>query len=186
MPKEVRYQELQARRDSRLCKIYNEYEICKMQYVKGGSCRTGWVWINVLLIGKPATPIPDRLSDVLPGWVWGFFTFCELELSLRRSIWSGMWEAQKEIVRTSNAAAVLSFRDRHLGEGNPPYEEAECFLWLLSFSEKGERDQYEKFTPPCPLTISPVHSSPHLPNKSDDDRCGGCHLLGMHKCVSPF
>ncbi len=33
--------------DSRLCKIYNEYETCKMQYVRGGSCRTGWVWINV-------------------------------------------------------------------------------------------------------------------------------------------
>jgi hypothetical protein len=43
--------------DTRLCKIYNEYEICKMQYAKGGSCRTSWVWINVLLIGK--TPSPD-------------------------------------------------------------------------------------------------------------------------------
>jgi hypothetical protein len=49
-----------------MCKIYNEYEICKMQYVKGGSCRTGWVLINVLLIGKPPPPIPDRLSDVVP------------------------------------------------------------------------------------------------------------------------
>jgi hypothetical protein len=29
--------------DTRLCKIYNEYEICKMQYAKGGSCRMGWV-----------------------------------------------------------------------------------------------------------------------------------------------
>ncbi len=48
--------------DTRLCKIYNEYEICKMQYAKGGSCQTGWVWINVLLIGK--TPSPDPGSAI--------------------------------------------------------------------------------------------------------------------------
>ena len=29
--------------DSRLCKIYSEYEICNMQYVEGVSCWTGWV-----------------------------------------------------------------------------------------------------------------------------------------------
>ena len=29
--------------DSRSHKIYNEYEICNIQFVKGGSCRTGWV-----------------------------------------------------------------------------------------------------------------------------------------------
>jgi len=29
--------------NTRLCKVYNEYKICKMQYAKGGSCRTGWV-----------------------------------------------------------------------------------------------------------------------------------------------
>ena len=41
-----------------------------------------------LLIGKP----------VLPGWVWGCFTFYELELSRLSSRWSirsGMWEARK-------------------------------------------------------------------------------------------
>ena len=149
MPKEVRYQELQARRDSRLCKIYNEYEICKMQYVKGGSCRTGWVWINVLLIGKPPPPIPDRLSDVLPGWVWGFFTFCELELSLRRSIWSGMWEAQKEIVRASNAAAVLSFQDRLLGGGGTPLRRGRMLsLTPVLFGKRGKRPIWKVHPPP--------------------------------------
>jgi hypothetical protein len=43
--KEVRYQELRARRRSSTvgCVKYNEYVICKKQYVKGGFCRTGWV-----------------------------------------------------------------------------------------------------------------------------------------------
>ena len=39
--------------NSRLCKIYSEYEECNMQYVKGGSCRSGWVWINVHWLENP-------------------------------------------------------------------------------------------------------------------------------------
>jgi hypothetical protein len=43
--KEVRYQELRARCCSSTVGVvkYNEYVIFKKQYVKGGSCRTGWV-----------------------------------------------------------------------------------------------------------------------------------------------
>ena len=55
--------------DSRLCKIYYEYKICNMQYVKGGSCRTGWVWFNVYWLENPPPLIPDRISDVFPSLI---------------------------------------------------------------------------------------------------------------------
>ena len=51
-----------------------------------------------LLNGKPPPPILDWLSNVLPRWVWGFFTFYELELSrplLQQLIQSGMQETKK-------------------------------------------------------------------------------------------
>ena len=71
-----------------------QYAICR------GSVLPDGLGLNqCLLIGKPPPPIPDQLlCDVLPGWVWGFFTFCELEslrLSPRRSIRFGIREARK-------------------------------------------------------------------------------------------
>jgi hypothetical protein len=39
-----------------------------------------WAGLESMFIDwKPPTPILDWLSDVLPGWVWGFFTIYELE-----------------------------------------------------------------------------------------------------------
>ncbi len=68
---------------SRMCKVYDEYEICNMQ--REGPA--GWAGFESMFIDwKPPPPIPDWLSDVLPGRVWGFFTFYELELS-RLLLW---------------------------------------------------------------------------------------------------
>ncbi len=64
--------------NSRMCKVYNEYKICNVQ--REGPA--GWAGFESMFIDwKPPPLIPDRLSDVLPGWVWGFFTFYELESS---------------------------------------------------------------------------------------------------------
>jgi len=130
--------------DSRLCKIYNEYETCNMQR----EVLPDWLCLNqCLLIGKPPPPIPDQLSDVLPGWVWGCFTFYELEssrLSSRRSIRSGMREARKWNYGSKQCCCYCQRSAPHFREHsgrNPPLEKAgsfsECLLRLLSIPGKG-------------------------------------------------
>ncbi len=54
--------------NSRLCKIYIEYEICNMQYaICRGSVLSDGLGLNqCLLIGKNPPLIPDRLSNALP------------------------------------------------------------------------------------------------------------------------
>ncbi len=64
--------------NSMMCKVYNEYEICNIQRV-GLAGRAGFE--SMFIDWNPPSPIPDWLSDMLPGWVLGFFTFFELESS---------------------------------------------------------------------------------------------------------
>jgi hypothetical protein len=82
------------------------------------------------------------------------FTFYELELSSRWSIQSGMWEA---IVRASNTAAVLMFRDHLLGGETPLQKRQNAFSDSHPF-RKGKKPNTKKggggSSPPRPLTIS--------------------------------
>jgi len=117
-----------------------------MNNAKGGSCRTGWVWINVLLIGKTPPPIPDRLSDVLPEWVWGFFTFYELESSLRRSIRSGMREARKRNCEGKHCCCCSHPPKTFFagGGGEPPLQKVRMPSQTPIHLRKGEKAQCEK------------------------------------------
>jgi hypothetical protein len=66
-------------------------------------------------------------------------------------------------MRASIAAAVFILRG-----GKPPPKKVECLLRLPSIFRK-EKSPMKKggkgSSPPCPRTISPAPSSPHLPNK---------------------
>ena len=102
--------------DRRLCKkckiICNEYEIFNMQREGSVSVRLAG-FESMFIDWKPPPPIPDWLFNVLPGWVWGFFTFYKLKslrLFPRRPIRSGMPEARNWISVASNDAAVASLR----------------------------------------------------------------------------
>jgi hypothetical protein len=55
--------------DSRMCKVYNKYKICNMQR-EGPAGRAGFE--SMFIDWNPPPPILDWLSNVLPGWVWGF------------------------------------------------------------------------------------------------------------------
>ncbi len=137
-PKEVRYQELKlARRQLTTvdCVKYimnMKHAICEERVLLDG------LGLNqCLLIGKP----------VLPGWVWGCFTFYELESSRLLSWWSirsGMWEARKWNC-WSKQCCKLSIALPHsfgslLGR-TPPWKRQdsflECLLRLLSIPGKG-------------------------------------------------
>ena len=107
------------------------------------------------------------------------FTFCELESSLR-------WSIRSEIVRASNAAAVLIFKDLLLGKKTPLQKKAECLLGLPSFSE-GEKAQHKKRGEeghPSPPTHNFVmHSSPHLPNKAATICLWTAYQCGPTHCI---
>ena len=63
--------------DSWLYKIYNEYKICNMQR-EGPASQAGFE--SMFIDWESPPPIPDRLSDVLSGWVWGFLFYMNKSL----------------------------------------------------------------------------------------------------------
>ena len=111
----------------------------------------GWSGFESMFIDwKPHPPIPDWLSDVIPGWV-GVFAFYELE-SLRQSSWwpiqSGMQEARKKLWGQAMLllSPALSDRFKSLLGRKPPEKGAsfsECLLELLSVPGKRQLSQHK-------------------------------------------
>ena len=109
------------------------------------------------------------------------FTFYELESLLRQLIRSlGCGKPAKEIVRASNTAAVLIFRDLLLGGKTPLQNRQNAFLDSHPFW-KGKKPNTKKggrrVIPPLPTHNFGMHSSPHLPNK---EATGRCHWVTTH------
>ena len=153
-----------------------QYAICR------GSVLPDGLGLNqCFLIEKnpPPIPDPDWLSDVLPGWVWGFFTFYELESSRllsRRSIQFGMREARKGNCGSKQCCLLFQLCPHSFGSilgRTSPLENVgnvsqNAFSDPYSYVERGIRPNTKKgrgVHPPRPLTILPAHSSPHLPTK---------------------
>jgi hypothetical protein len=101
---------------------------------KGRSCRTGWVWINVLLIGKPPPPISDRLSDVL--WT-------RVVVATVNSIWD---VGGQEMKLWGQALLLLSSSSKDFLRGGkpPPPKKVECLLRLPSIFGKEKSPMQKK------------------------------------------
>jgi len=104
-----------------------------------------------------------------------FFTFYELEslrLLSRRSIRSGIrGEARKGNCGSKQCCCCDQLCSHSFGSflGRiPPLERVARFLRMTSQAPSAQHDKRGGVSPPCPLTISPAHSSPHLPNKSSN------------------
>jgi hypothetical protein len=110
------------------------------------------------------------------------FTFYLLESSSRWSILSEMLEARKRICEGKQCCCCPQFPRPSSGGEKPLRKRQNAFSDSYPF-QKGERAQHKKrggrgSSPPCPLTILPAHSSPHLPNKPEAPIIGNDHRKG--------
>ena len=140
------------------CVKYNEYVICKVQYVKGGPAgRAGFESMFYWL------------ENPLPRSRIGYPMCFELESSSRRSIRFGMWEAKKWNYEGKHCCCCLHPLKTFFEGGKPPLQKRSNAFSDSHPSSGRRKAQCEKrgegVHPPHPLTILPAPSSPHLPNK---------------------